>query len=176
MTDNVIISTIIRHIWSGTILTYVKTVKRQLSSGQNWRIVPVLYANSRITGWHLDRLLEDTRLAQDTPSRTSTVSLLLERIVITVHRHEKRHGRKLDKRAFGCAIARSTPDHIRQWEPPQLMFELTWQFCLFCNMPHWILGEEIDEDEIPKFNPNDYLTSELAEMGFFKQFDDADGK
>jgi hypothetical protein len=60
MTDNVIISTIIRHTWSGTILTYVKTVKRQPYSERNWRIVPVLYAISRITGWRLDRLLEDS--------------------------------------------------------------------------------------------------------------------
>jgi hypothetical protein len=153
MTDNVIILPLYDIIWSGTILTYVKSVKRQLSSGQNWRIVPVLYANSRITGWHLDRLLEDTPLAQDSSSRISTVSSLLERIVITIHRHEKRHGRALDKRAFGCAIARSTPDNIRQWEPPQLMFELTWQFCLFCNMPHWILGKEIEIDEIAPSKP-----------------------
>ena len=104
------------------------------------------------------------------------MSSLLERVVITIHRHEKRHGRKLDKRAFGCAIARSTPDHIRQWEPPQLMFELSWQYCISCNMPHWILGEEISIDEIPTFNPNDHYISELYEMGYFDQFDDAAGK
>lgn len=65
-----------------------------------------------------------------------------------VHRHEKRHGRVLDKRKFACAVAKSTPDNIRFVQPPQLMFELKWQFCLTCNMPHWILGEEIGIEEL----------------------------
>jgi hypothetical protein len=83
--------------------------------------------------------------------------------VVEHHRHEKRHGRKLDKRAFGCAIARSTPDHIRQWEPPQLMFDLSWQFCLFCNMPHWILGKEIEIDEIA---PSKALLGWMQKTGY----------
>ena len=65
-----------------------------------------------------------------------------------VHRHEKRHGRVLDKRKFGCAIAMSTPADIRFVDPPKLMFKLTWQYCITCNMPHWILGDEIEIDEI----------------------------
>ena len=64
------------------------------------------------------------------------------------HRHEKRHGRILDKRAFACAIAKSTPDSIRKAEPPHLMFELEWQYCISCNMPHWILTREIQIEEL----------------------------
>lgn len=73
-----------------------------------------------------------------------------------VHRHEKRHGRVLDKRKFGCAIARSTPDNIRKAQPPHLMFELEWQFCLSCNMPHWILGKKIEIEELAT-SPSPFL-------------------
>ena len=59
MTYNVIRTTIIRHTWSGKKRTVVLSVKLPQSSGLRGRIVPVLYANSRLSGWHLDRLLEN---------------------------------------------------------------------------------------------------------------------
>ena len=60
MTQNVIIMVVIRHTWSGIKRTFVPSVKRQPYSVRNWRIVPVLFANSRLSGWHLDRLLENS--------------------------------------------------------------------------------------------------------------------
>lgn len=91
------------------------------------------------------------------------------------HQNEKRLGRYLDKRKFACAIARSTPDNIRKENPPLLMFELEWQYCITCNMPHWTLGEEIMFDQEPGFNPNEYWTWQLEEMGFFDKAQDANG-
>lgn len=39
-------------------------------------------------------------------------------------------------------------------------------------MPHWILGDEIEMDEIPTFNPDEYWTWQLEEMGFFHKAQD----
>lgn len=70
---------------------------------------------------------------------------------------------------------RATPADRRK-EEPHLLFELSWRYCIKCNAEHWFIGDEIELDEVPGFNPNDHTTLALEEMGYFAQFDDASGE
>jgi hypothetical protein len=83
------------------------------------------------------------------------------------HRHEKRHGRKLNLNQLSCTIHRVTPEH-RKMEKPLLLYEMELRYCIKCNSKHWFLGERIENPD-PEFNPNDYWTWELEEMGFFNK-------
>lgn len=83
------------------------------------------------------------------------------------HRHEKRHGRKLSKNQMSCAIFRITPEN-RRMEKPLLLYEMTFRYCIKCANEHWFMGEKIETDQA-EFNPNDYWTWELEEMGFFNK-------
>lgn len=92
-------------------------------------------------------------------------------VILTIHNREKRVGLDLDKRTFACIMFRATPKdklHIK----PKLLFEMKMEYCIVCNHPHWILGDPIEFKQ-ESFNPNDYYLSELYEMGYFEQFEDA---
>lgn len=86
------------------------------------------------------------------------------------HRHEKRFGvLKENLPALSCAWAKVCgpvkPDH--------LLYEMEKRYCIKCNREHWFFLERIDF-EPHVFDPNQFWTSELWEMGFFDQFTDAD--
>ena len=89
----------------------------------------------------------------------------------THHTHERRFGRVLTNNQFSCAIYRATPAD-RRLEKPHLLYQMEYRYCIKCNARHWFLGEKI-EFEQAEFNPNDYWTSELVEMGFFDKVRDA---
>ena len=86
------------------------------------------------------------------------------------HQHEKRHGRRLSTNQFSCAIYRTTPAD-RKMEKPLLHYEMEMRYCIRCNAQHWFLGERLDP-EVSAFNPNDYWTWQLEEMGFFNKGQD----
>lgn len=88
----------------------------------------------------------------------------------THHNHEKRLPFILDKVQFSCMMNRATPAD-RKWEKPHLLYHMEMRYCIKCNTRHWFLGEKI-EFEQAVFNPNDYWTSELEEMGFFDKVRD----
>ena len=91
-------------------------------------------------------------------------------MVVTVtdhHQHEKRHGRFLSKNQLSCTIYRVTPEN-RRMEKPLLLYEMTFRYCIKCANEHWFLGERIEPDQ-SEFNPNDYWTWQLEEMGFFNK-------
>ena len=90
------------------------------------------------------------------------------------HTHERRFGRVLSLNQMSCAMYRATPAN-RRLEKPHLLYEMEMRYCIKCNAQHWFLGERIAFEQ-PEFNPNDYWISELYEMGYFDQFDDAVGK
>lgn len=87
------------------------------------------------------------------------------------HRHEKRHGRFLSPNQLSCTIYRITPENLRK-EKPLLLYAMSWRYCIRCNDEHWFMGERIEPDQTD-FNPNDYWTWELEEMGFFNKGHDA---
>jgi len=91
-------------------------------------------------------------------------------MVVTVadhHQHEKRHGRNLSKNQFSCAMYRMTPEDSRK-EKPLLLYDMTYRYCIKCANQHWFIGENI-EPEPSEFNPNEYWTWQLEEMGFFNK-------
>ena len=91
-------------------------------------------------------------------------------LVVTMtdhHQHEKRHGRTLSKNRFSCAMFRMTPENLRK-EKPLLLYDMTYRYCIKCANQHWFIGERI-EPEKSDFNPNDYWTWQLEEMGFFNK-------
>jgi len=99
-------------------------------------------------------------------------------MVVTVtdhHQHEKRHGRVLSRRQLGCAWFKllGTIEDVPV-KPDHLAYELTLRYCITCNAQHWFFGDRVEYIP-PQFNPEDYFTTELEEMGFFAQFDDAIG-
>ena len=99
-------------------------------------------------------------------------------MVVTVeghHRSEKRLRRIWNKNQFSCMMYKATSADRRE-EKPHLLFELEMRYCIKCNNKHWFIGDEIEFDEVPGFNPNDHTTLALEEMGYFAQFDDASGK
>ena len=59
----------------------------------------------------------------------------------------------------------------RRTEKPQLLFELEMRYCISCNAKHWFVGERI-EFEQTQFNPNEYWSWQLEEMGFFDKAQD----
>ena len=93
------------------------------------------------------------------------------------HRSEKRHGRILTKHQLSCMWSRVCGFDVngKAVKPDHLLYELELRFCIKCNTEHYFLGE-IVEFEQTVFNPNEYLTSELFEMGYFAQFDESNGK
>ena len=98
-------------------------------------------------------------------------------MVVTVadhHTHERRFGRVLTNNQLSCAIYRATPVD-RKTEQPLLLYEMEWRYCIKCNAFHWFMGKRIELEQ-PAFNPNDFWTSELYEMGYFDQFGDTTGK
>jgi len=91
-------------------------------------------------------------------------------VVVTLvdhHQHEKRHGRTLDKNRFSCAMYRITPENLRK-EKPLLLYDMTYRYCIKCANQHWFIGEKIESDQ-SDFNPNEYWTWQLEEMGFFNK-------
>ena len=91
----------------------------------------------------------------------------------THHNHERRFGRVLSNNQFSCAIYRATPAD-RKSDKPHLLYEMTWRYCIKCNAQHWFMGKKIEFAQ-PVFNPNDHHISALEEMGYFGQFEDANG-
>lgn len=87
------------------------------------------------------------------------------------HRHEKRHGRFLKPNQLSCTIYRVTPED-RKMEKPLLLYEMELRYCIKCNAQHWFLGERIESDQ-SDFNPNEYWTWQLEEMGFFNKGHDS---
>ena len=81
------------------------------------------------------------------------------------HRSEKRLPLILDKNQFSCMMNRATPVD-RKWEKPHLLFHMEMRYCIKCNTRHWFLGEKI-EFEQADFDPNEYWSWQLEEMGFF---------
>lgn len=53
-------------------------------------------------------------------------------------------------------------------EKPLLLYEMELRYCIKCNSKHWFLGEKIENTDL-QFNPNDYWTWQLEEMGFFNK-------
>jgi hypothetical protein len=90
------------------------------------------------------------------------------------HTHERRFGRVLTNNQLSCAIYRATPAD-RKTEKPLLLYEMEWRYCMRCNAAHWFMGNKIELEQT-EFNPNEYWISELYEMGYFAQFDDALGE
>ena len=138
--------------------------------------MPVLCANSRLTGWHLDRLLESSLVVHQTSARKKHLSSLLERVeeVIvldnhsTHHRSERRLGRVLrDLSALSCAWSRV----CKSVKPDHLLYEMEYKYCIKCNKTHWFFVKEIPFEQT-EFNPNDHWTWQLEEMGFFDKAQD----
>jgi hypothetical protein len=89
------------------------------------------------------------------------------------HRHEKRFGvLKQNLSGLSCAWAKVCgpvkPDH--------LLFEMEKRYCIKCNREHWFFLKQIQFEPQPQFDPNEYWTSELEEMGFFRQFDESNSE
>lgn len=85
------------------------------------------------------------------------------------HKHEGRLARlKDDLLALSCAWARV----CQNVKPDHLLFKMERRFCIKCNRSHWFFLERIDFEN-NEFNPNDFTYSELEQMGYFDQFDDA---
>lgn len=89
---------------------------------------------------------------------------------LVIHTNEKRLGRVLNKNQFSCVMFKATPEHRRS-EKPQLLFELEMRYCIKCNAQHWFIGDKI-EFEQTEFNPKEYWTWQLEEMGFFDKAHD----
>ena len=89
---------------------------------------------------------------------------------MVIHTNEKRLGRVLNKNQFSCVMYKATPADRRS-EKPQLLFELEMRYCIKCNDLHWFIGDRI-EFEQAVFNPNEYWTWQLEEMGFFDKAQD----
>lgn len=88
---------------------------------------------------------------------------------MSIHRHERRFGHlKQNLSALSCGWARvcgpNKPDH--------LLYTMEKRYCIKCNRSHWFFLEPIPF-ELTTFDPNQFLISELEEMGFFAQFDDS---
>lgn len=81
------------------------------------------------------------------------------------HNHERRFGRVLTNNQFSCAIYRATPAD-RKWEKPHLLYEMEMRYCIKCNSQHWFMGKKIELEQTV-FNPKDFWTWQLEEMGFF---------
>jgi hypothetical protein len=84
------------------------------------------------------------------------------------HRHEKRLGRLLNNASLSCAWYKvcGTEEDGSAVKPWHLSYELTLRYCIKCNAEHYFLGKVVDIAQ-PEFNPNDYWTWQLEEMGFF---------
>lgn len=88
-----------------------------------------------------------------------------------VHRHEKRHGRVLTSLSrLSCAWFKV----CKSQKPDHLLYTMEMRYCIKCNSIHWFFLEQIEFKQ-PVFDPNKFDHSELIEMGFFAQFDDANG-
>lgn len=86
------------------------------------------------------------------------------------HRHEKRFGvLKQNLSALSCAWAKV----CGPMKPDHLSFEMEKRYCIKCNRDHWFLTKFIEYVQ-PEFDPNQFWTSELEELGYFDQFRDAD--
>ena len=86
------------------------------------------------------------------------------------HNHERRFGRVIPLSQLSCAWYSVCGEN-----KPLLTYEMEKRFCIKCNAQHWFFVKKI-EFEQPEFNPNDHWISDLYEMGYFDQFDDADGE
>lgn len=90
---------------------------------------------------------------------------------IRIHRHEKRHGRVLKSlSSLSCAWARI----CKSQKPDHLLYTMEERYCIKCNRTHWFFLDRI-EFEQPMIDPSQYYISELYEMGYFAQFEDANG-
>lgn len=86
---------------------------------------------------------------------------------MTIHSHEKRHGRIWTMQQLSCAWAQV----CKTEKPDHLLYKMELRYCIRCNRDHWFFTERI-EFEQAVIDPNEYWYSELIEMGYFAQFDD----
>jgi len=93
-------------------------------------------------------------------------------VLLTVHRSERRLPSVVaNLNSLSCAWAKV----CRDGKPDHLLFEMERRYCIKCNRLHWFFLKPI-EFEQKKFDPNEYYTSELWEMGYFDQFDDSESE
>jgi hypothetical protein len=86
------------------------------------------------------------------------------------HKHEKRLGvLKQNLSALSCAWARVCGPQ----KPNHLLFKMKKRYCIKCNRSHWFFLERIDF-EANNFDSGQFTVSELEEMGYFDQFQDAE--
>ena len=92
--------------------------------------------------------------------------------MVVNHRSEKRLANlKMNLNSLSCGWARV----CRDVKPDHLLFEMEKRYCIKCNRVHWFFTKPIEfEQEV--FDPNKYDILELREMGYFKQFEDADSR
>lgn len=72
---------------------------------------------------------------------------------------------------LSCAWARV----CKTEKPDHLSYEMESRYCIKCSREHWFFTKKIEFQPV-EFDPNQFTHSELIEMGYFDQFDDAVGK
>lgn len=85
---------------------------------------------------------------------------------MTTHRHEKRLGRVLKNlSSLSCGWFKV----CKTEKPDHLAYEMEKRWCIKCNAQHWFFTKQIEIENLSGFNPDDYWTWQLEEMGFFQK-------